>query len=113
MIVEKQHRKAAMAAYRERKTVAGIFAIRCQPTGQCWVGQAPDLGTIQNRIWFSLRQGSHRQRSLQAAWHACGAEAFSFTEIERIAEETVAYARERILKERLARWCVDLKAESL
>ncbi|MET4276026.1 hypothetical protein ABIB68_004682 [Bradyrhizobium sp. F1.2.2] len=49
-------RKAAIAAYRERKTVAGIYVIRCAASGEAWIGQAPNLETIQNRIWFSLRR---------------------------------------------------------
>ena len=49
------------------KTIAGIYAIRCKASPEIWVGQAPNLEKIQNRIWFSLRQGSHTCRSLQAA----------------------------------------------
>jgi hypothetical protein len=36
-------RKAAIAAYKERKTVAGIYVIRCAASGGAWVGQAPNL----------------------------------------------------------------------
>jgi hypothetical protein len=46
-------RKAAIAACKKRKTAAGIYAVRCAPTGQTWVGQTLNLETIQNRIWFS------------------------------------------------------------
>jgi hypothetical protein len=57
-------RKAAIAAYKERKTIAGIFVIRSKASAEQWVGQAPNLEKIQNRIWFSLRQGNHTCRSL-------------------------------------------------
>ena len=50
-------RKAAIAAYKKRKSAAGIYAVRCAPTGQTWIGQTLNLETIQNRIWFSLRAG--------------------------------------------------------
>ena len=43
-------RKAAIAAYRERKTFAGIFLIRCKASPQTWVGQTSNLEKIQNRI---------------------------------------------------------------
>ena len=66
-------RKAAIAAYKKRKSAAGIYAIRCVPTGQSWVGQTLNLETIQNRIWFSLRAGGHSNRELQRAWVAHGA----------------------------------------
>ena len=45
-----EDRKVAVAAYRERKVVAGIYLVRCLATGERWVGQAPDLSTIQNQI---------------------------------------------------------------
>jgi len=82
-------RKAAIAAYKERKSVAGIFVIRCKATAQTWVGQTPDLQKIQNRIWFTLRQGSHPCRSLQVAWTTHGADGFAFEECERLEGEDV------------------------
>lgn len=106
-------RKAAVAAYKERKAVAGIYAVRCSVTGQCWAGRALALDTVRNRLWFTLRQGSNPHRALQAAWRAHGAEAFSFEEIERLDEEALAYARDRALKERLAHWCAALNAEAI
>ena len=32
-------RKAAIAAYKERKTIAGVFVVRCAASGEAWVGQ--------------------------------------------------------------------------
>ena len=66
-------RKAAIAAYKKRKSAAGIYAVRCAPTGESWIGQTLNLETIQNRIWFSLRAGGHSNRELQHAWTAHGA----------------------------------------
>lgn len=106
-------RKAATAAYKERKAAAGIYALRCVPSGACWVGRAPDLEKIQNRVWFSLRQDSHPHRNLQAAWREHGPDAFTFEIIEKIKDEEAAYLRERILKERLAHWLAALKAEAI
>jgi hypothetical protein len=61
-------RKAIVAAYKERKVVSGIYAVRCPAAGLCWVGQAPDLSTIWRRLSFTLRYGSHPNRALQSAW---------------------------------------------
>lgn len=108
-----EDRKAAVAAYKERKTVAGIYALLCHSTGQRWAGRAPDLAKIQNRVWFSLRQNGHPHRELQAAWNAHGPEAFRFEELERIEEEPLAYVRERLLKDRLLHWCETLPAQAL
>jgi hypothetical protein len=103
-------RKAAIAAYKERKSIAGIYVIRCAATSETWVGQSPNLEKIQNRIWFSLRQGSHTCRSLQAAWTAHGPDALTFEECERLAEEELTYVRDALLKERALHWRSELGA---
>src|SRR5262245_14811927 len=108
-----EQRRAALAAYKERKTVAGIYAVRCAAAGQQWAGAANDLSTIQNRLWFGLRLGSSPHRSLQAAWRAHGGEGLTFEEIERLDEELDPYFRDRVLKERLAHWCTALGAEPI
>ncbi|PDT84551.1 hypothetical protein CO669_32035 [Bradyrhizobium sp. Y36] len=106
-------RKAAITAYKERKTIAGIYVVRCAASGQAWVGQAPNLETIQNRIWFSLRQGSHTCSSLQATWNTQGEAGLSFGECERLEDEESAYVRNALLKERLLHWRDELKAEAI
>jgi hypothetical protein len=103
-------RKAAVAAYKERKTPAGIFAIRCLSTGQVWVGQSQHLDTQQNGIWFTLKHGSSTNRELQAAWNKFGEAAFTFEALERLPDETLSYVRQSILKERLLAWRNSLNA---
>jgi hypothetical protein len=102
--------KAAISAYKERKVEGGIYAIRCMASGEVWVGSAPDLSTIQSRHWFTLRQGTNMHRSLQTAWAAHGAEAFSFEIVERLNEEAIGYVRDRLIKERLVHWAEQLRA---
>jgi hypothetical protein len=102
-------RKAAVAAYKERKSPAGVYAVRCQASGQTWVGQAPDVDAIRNRIWFTLRQGGSSYLPLQAACTEHGGDALVFEVLERIEEES-ALARARILKERTAHWRAHLAA---
>ena len=105
-------RKAAIAAYKERTIFAGIFVVHCTATSETWVGQSPNLEKIQNRIWFSLRQGSHTCRSLQAAWAAHGPDNLTFSECERLEEEETPYIRDALLKERLLHWRAQLGAEA-
>ena len=62
-------KRAAKAAYRERKSVAGIYAWRCAATGQVWVGHTPTLERAQNRLWFTLRQKNYTDAALQRAWN--------------------------------------------
>jgi len=106
-------RRAAIAAYKERKTIAGIFVVRCTATSEAWVGQSPNLEKIQNRIWFSLRQGNHTSRSLQAAWTAHGADSLTFAECEQLQQEEMAYVRDALLKERALHWRSQLRAKAI
>jgi hypothetical protein len=108
--MKSEDRKAAVLAYKERKVEAGIYAVRCVTSGQIWVGSAPDVSTIQNRLWFTLRHGSNSQCSLQDAWNAHGAEAFSFEIVERLEDEDIDYVRSRMLKDLLQRWTDELQA---
>ena len=96
-------RKAAAAAWKERKVVAGIYAIRCGPTAERWLGQAGDLAKIQNRHWFALRMGSHTNRALQAAWTQHGADAMIFEVVEALAEEEDPVLRAGQLRNALRR----------
>ncbi len=106
-------RKAALAAYRERKVECGIYALRCLATGEVWAGSAPDLATIRNRHWFTLRMGSHTVHSLQSAWQAHGEQAMAFEVVERLAGDVAAMSRDRMLKERLAHWLGALGAQRI
>jgi hypothetical protein len=111
--MDSEDRKAAVAAYKTRKASAGIFAVRCaasgQTSGQIWIGRTLNLETVQNRIWFSLRVGSHSNAELQSAWAAHGADAFSFEPLEALEEEELDYVRDTLLKERAIHWRTALK----
>ena len=111
--MNRDQRKAAVAAYRERKSMAGIYAVVCRPSNERWVGRALDLDAIQNRLWFTLRQGNCAYRSLQASWSAHGPEAFALEIVERLDDEMLGYVRDRALKERLAHWCSALVADAI
>jgi hypothetical protein len=102
------NRREAVAAYKERKVEAGIYAVCCVITGERWIGKAPDLATIQNRLWFTLRQGNNPHRSLQEAWTLHGPDAFTFEVVERVAEEVLQFGRDRALKRRLDHWAAIL-----
>lgn len=106
-------RKVAVAAYKERKIESGIYAIRCPAVGGAWVGIAPDLATIKNRHWFTLRHGSHPAAALQAAWTAHGEAGVLFEILERLDDEIGGFTRECLLKDLQADWCARLGASRL
>ena len=111
--MDKAERKAAVDAYKERKVAAGIYAIRCVPSGECWVGQTADVSKIENRVQFSLRQGTHPHASLKAALQKHGAEAFTFDVVEEIGDIESDYMRASALKERQAHWVAELHASPI
>ncbi|WP_338466283.1 GIY-YIG nuclease family protein [Novosphingobium sp. ZN18A2] len=108
--MKQEDRKAAVRGYKEREVEAGIYAVRCAPSAQVWVGSAPDLSTIRNRIWFTLRQGRNTHRALQQAWNEHGEGAFAFEILERLGEEDSGLARERVLKSLRLDWTERLGA---
>ncbi|WP_225204600.1 GIY-YIG nuclease family protein [Novosphingobium huizhouense] len=98
-------RKAASAAYRQRKVEAGIYAIRCSATGEVWTGTAPDVATIRNRVWFTLRQGANPHRSLQDAWTRHGEAAFTLEIVDSFdCEDETPASRTRKLRDGLNAW---------
>jgi hypothetical protein len=111
--MRREDRKAAIAAYKERKMNFGIYAVRCAGSGEAWVGQSQNLDTVQNRIWFTLRLGNNTHQSLQKAWQRYGAESFSFEVLEQLDEEESSYIRNNLLKERLLHWRSILNAPAI
>jgi hypothetical protein len=102
--MDRSERKAAVSAYKERKAIAGVYAIHCAATDEQWIGTAPDLSTIWTRRAFALRQGIETNGTLQSAWNTHGAESFAFKILEEIDLDELTYGRERALKERVAHW---------
>ena len=108
--MEKAERRAAAAAYKERKAPAGVFALRAVATGEVWVGHAPDLDKIWNRLSFTLRTGGHPRRALQAAWNAQGEAGFSFEVLEKLDDELEGHFLRSELDDRAAAWRAKLGA---
>jgi hypothetical protein len=112
--MDKQSRRDAVRAYKERKFSQGIFAMRCAASGEAWVGQSRNLEQQPNGIWSSLRRGGHPNPALRAAFAAHGVGAFSFDVLEVIDDEGLsAYARDNLLKTRDAHWRAELGASKI
>ncbi len=107
------NRKDLINAYKERKPKAGIFAVRCAPTGDVWIGESRNLDAQQNSVWFTLRNGSHINRAIQSVWNAQGADAFAFEVLETLPEEGTPYVLASMLRERSRHWLAELKAVRL
>lgn len=110
--MERNARKAAIAAWKERPLNAGIYAFR-QAGGGVWVGASPALGAVENRLRFVLRTGGSVPADLAATWAESAGEGFVFEVLERLDPELSPMARDRELKERLSIWRDRLAARSL
>lgn len=112
--MQKQDRKAATQAYKERKSVPGVFAVRCDASGEIWVGEWADVEKIQNRIWFTLRQGAHGNAALTAAWAKHGEAQFRFEVLERLSEADDAFLTPNaFLRTRAVHWRQALNAQAI
>ena len=111
--MNQQERKAAVAAYKETKTIAGVFAIICTATGETWVGQSRHIDTQRNGYWFSLRQGGSRHAAMQEAWRLHGEDSFRFEQLDRLPEDISNLLRGGELKKRAALWTARLQATAL
>ena len=112
--MERADRKAATAAWKERKAEAGVYALRCAASGECWVGRAPDLDAVEQRLLFALRMASTPHRSLLAAVRAHGADSFRFERLERIDDDDASpELRDLILKRRADHWREALGAQPI
>jgi hypothetical protein len=110
--MDKQSRRDLVRDYKERKSVAGVYAVRCVPSGEVWTAGSRNIDAQQTSLWFGLRNGGHINRGMQASWTAHGEAAFSFEVLERIDDEalTPQGALDR-LKVRQQHWLETLGAK--
>ncbi|HMK88677.1 MAG TPA: GIY-YIG nuclease family protein [Methylocystis sp.] len=111
--MDRQERKAAVTAYKERKPPWGIYAIICTATGEAWVGCSRRVDTQKNRIWFQLGLGKSPYTSLQAAWNQHGGREFKFEELERLRDDFPEFERDDELKKRQTLWRSRLQASAI
>lgn len=111
--MDKQRRRDIAQAYKDRKVPVGVFGLRCDPTGEVWLGMSRNLDGAANGALFGLRIGSARSPTLQAAWKAHGEAAFTYSVVEALEEDLTAIGRETWLKDRLRHWIAALQGQPL
>lgn len=110
--MDRNDRRAAAAALKEAKVSAGIYLVRASTDARVWVGRAPNLAAIENRVTFALRTGSHASKSLQAAFDAAP-DSLRIEIAERLPEDAHPSSHNRLLQARVAAWAERLGAEKL
>ena len=109
----KESRKEAVRKFKERKSLLGAYAVRCTVTGHVWVGVSKNLDATKNGSWFTLRNGSHREKSLQDEWTAHGESAFQYEILVGLDEEVHPLEVDDLLKEQKKIWIEQLGAQGL
>ena len=106
----KADKREAARQFKERKVAAGVYAVRCLPTGAIWAGIARNLDAARNACWFSLRMHGHRVASLQSAWDVHGEGAFTFEVLESLDEDAHPLGVNDQLKALKSSWMKKLSA---
>jgi hypothetical protein len=81
-------RRALARSARDAFPPMGVYAIRNLATGEVRVKSSRNVPGALNRLAFELRQGSHRDRGLQALWNERGAEGVAMDVLELVRERS-------------------------
>lgn len=79
-------RRVLARSARDAFPAMGVYAIRNRSTGEVQVKSSRNVPGAINRLTFELRQGCHRDRQLQALWHARGDEGVTMEVLELVRE---------------------------
>ncbi|MGA3048264.1 MAG: GIY-YIG nuclease family protein [Terracidiphilus sp.] len=112
-MLSKESRKESIRKFKERKSLLGAYAVRCVETGQVWVGVSRNLDATKNGCWFCLRNGIHREKSLQDEWNARGEAAFQYEMLDALDEDMHPLEVDGLLKGLKNDWVARLGAQSL
>ena len=109
----RESRKEAIRQFKELKPQAGVYAIRCIPSGHVWVGPSRNLGATKNGWWSGLRAGMHREKTLQAEWNAHGEHSFAYEILDTLGDDVHPLNVGALLKEMKGAWVARLGASPL
>lgn len=77
--MDRSQKKAALAAYKARRPEMGVIALRCEATGETFLGISQDIPAGINGIRAKLGFGFHPNRHLLELWKQYGPEGFTFS----------------------------------
>ncbi len=78
-----------------RTKTAGVYSIKCLPTGKVYIGSSRDITKRWERHRGELRQGKHHSDHLQRSWDKHGEAAFQFDVVEIVADPKQRIPREQ------------------
>ena len=112
-MITKESRREAIRKFKEQKPEAGVYAVRSAVSGSAWVGMSRNLDATKNGCWFQLRNGLHREKSLQEDWNAQGESAFEYQILDRLDPDVHALEIDDQLKSKRSDWAARLSARQL
>lgn len=92
--VEKNNRKELARAYRERKIVGGVYAIKNTANEKVLLAWDTDLQGSRNKFDFSVMTGSCPSMKLQKDWQSFGKDTFVFEVVEELEKKSEQTERE-------------------
>jgi len=92
--MDQQTKKDIQAAYRERKVVGGIYAIKNAVNGKIFLAGTTDMNGMKNRFAFSRQTGGCFNLKLKKDWDEFGKEAFTFEVLEELDQNELQTAKE-------------------
>lgn len=79
-----QTKKEIIAAYKEQKTVGGIYLIRNTKSGKLFLDTTPNIQGIGNRFDFAQKTGTCFNIKLQKEWTAANKGDFKLEILEEL-----------------------------
>jgi hypothetical protein len=104
------NRKEAVAEYKNRKIPRGTFVVRFAEEGPVFVDATPDLNAAKNMLLFTLRNGLHTNKQLQAEWNTHGEATFRYEVLEKLDDDLEQMTWRDLLKEKRKEWIAKLDA---
>ncbi|HJV45865.1 MAG TPA: GIY-YIG nuclease family protein [Bacillota bacterium] len=83
-------KKELKQQYKETTKEAGVYQIRNLKNEKVFIDSSMDLKTMNGKL-FTLRNGGHYNRMLQADWNQFGEEAFVFEVLETLKQPEYGY----------------------
>lgn len=92
--MEKHNKKEMLTAYKERKVVGGICAVRNTVDGKMLLTAVADIQGYRNRYEFAKSTGSCVHVKLQKDWEKFGPDGFVFEVLEELVKKETQTPKE-------------------
>ena len=112
--MDREQKKAVQTAFKEKKSVGGVYCIENIKTGKKLLQTTPNIEAKRNSLEFSQKTNTCSILEIREDWEKFGGDVFVFSvmdELEKEEEQTrKAFAED--LKELLAIWRQKLDGEN-